>query len=338
MVDWAFDGEEPAGVGAAWERFIDVTEPLRPELFRFALKLTGNAFDAEDLVHDALLRAFGSMAVHYGRVSNMRAYLYRICSNLWIDETRRAWRFTSLEATTLDHQHPASPAAETATDMRDAADTIFAVLAPRERAAVVLKEACDFSHAEIADLLATTEGAVKTALHRAKRRLKKVANATVPRPRASRALVDRFVDAMRAHDLEALKALLVDSLEAETFPSGVGVGIDHHEKNGWLFGCFYHHISWREAAKAPYPLHLEIRDIAGDPAVLVSRDNGDGPALEEVWRFEEADGRIARIKDYCFCPDLVRHVAEQVGLPSRAVGYRFRPGLFSDSNKSGAKP
>jgi hypothetical protein len=41
-----------------WGRFIDATAQLRPELFAFGMQLTGNPFDGEDLVHDALLRAF----------------------------------------------------------------------------------------------------------------------------------------------------------------------------------------------------------------------------------------------------------------------------------------
>ena len=44
--------------------------------------------------------------------------------------------------------------------------------------------------------------------------------------------------------------------------------------------------------------------------------------------FEEQDGRVARISDYCFCPDLVGWVAGEVGLRFRAVGYRFRPRVF----------
>ncbi|MEJ2132608.1 MAG: hypothetical protein P8Y95_13560, partial [Gammaproteobacteria bacterium] len=145
-------------------------------------------------------------------------------------------------------------------------------------------------------------------------------------------LVERFVEAMGGHDLEALKAVMVDSLEAEIFPCGAGVGFDHHKRDGWINGCFYHHIEWRERERVPYPLILETREIDGELVVLVQRDHNDGrgPFLEEVWRFEEEDGLIAKVRDYCFSPDLVEHVADTFDMPFRALGYRITDGTYTD--------
>jgi len=73
---------------AAWDAFNRRVEPLRPDLFRFCLKLTGNPFDAEDLVHDGMLRAFGALALHRHQLHEPRAYMLRTLSNLWIDMAR----------------------------------------------------------------------------------------------------------------------------------------------------------------------------------------------------------------------------------------------------------
>jgi RNA polymerase sigma-70 factor, ECF subfamily len=86
------DSAQREALRASWDRFVDELEPLRPELFRLALRLAGNAFDAEDLVHDALLRAFGSLGFASGEIRSPRAYLCRVLTNLWIDECRRARR------------------------------------------------------------------------------------------------------------------------------------------------------------------------------------------------------------------------------------------------------
>jgi RNA polymerase sigma-70 factor (ECF subfamily) len=316
------------GVHEAWLAFCDAIEPLRPELFRFCLRLTGSAFDAEDLVHDGMLRAFGALSAHRNQIENPRAYMLRIVTNLWIDEKRRARPIPSEETESLPDPTSARPSARS--ELRDAAETLLGSLTPRERAAVVLKDAFDLSHAQIAELLSTTAGAVKVALHRGRRRLaeeraESVAPAT---PRVSRALVDRFVETFLTYDMHAVAALLVENVEADVFPSGVGVGREFAARKGWVHGCFYHHIPEREAKREPMPLRLEVREIDGEPVVLVLRDGVGGEALEEVWRFEEQDGQIARVRDYGFCPDLVHWVAEHFAVPFRPVGYRFRERIY----------
>ena len=80
-------------------------------------------------------------------------------------------------------------------------------LAPQERAAVVLKELFDAPLDEIALVLGTSVGAVKSALHRGRARLRDAGDegdAPSQRPRPSAALVDRFVAAYNAGDKAGL--------------------------------------------------------------------------------------------------------------------------------------
>lgn len=305
----------------AWDRFIDQVEPLRPDLFRFGLRLTGNPFDAEDLVHDGLMRAFTTLGRVRGDIRSPRAYLLRILTNLWIDELRRS---RPESAGAEERLADPGPAPDQGAHLRDAAERVLAVLTPRERVALVLKESFDLSHAEIARIVSSSEGAVKVALHRGRRRLADVEATPCVGPRVSRELVDRFVDAFRSHDLDALRILLLGTVEAEVFPCGVGVGLEYAEKEGWLRGSFYHHLPEYEARGEPYPKRFEVHEFGGEPVVLVFRDHGRGDALEEVWRLEEDDGRVARIRDYCFSPDLVRWVADALDVPARFIGYNFR--------------
>lgn len=320
------------GLQDPWESFIDEVEPLRPDLFRFCQRLCGNAFDAEDLVHEGLLRAFGRLAVERPRIRNVRAFLLRVFTNLWIDEQRRLAPELREAAGSEADPNAADPGQ--GAELREAAETLFGTLAPRERVAVVLKEAFDLSHAQVAEVLSSTEGAVRVALHRGRAHLADQRSSSRRPARVSRALVERFVEAFRSHDLERVKALLLEDVEAEVFPSGSIVGRDVNAEEGWLRGCFFHHIPAREAEQRPYPLGLRVDEVEGEPVVLVFRDYGDaaGPALEEVWRFEEDSEGIARVRDYGFSPDLVGFVAECLGLPFRKVGYRLRPGVFLDTD------
>ena len=60
---------------AAWHRFIDVFEPLRPELYRYCRALTRNAWDAEDLVQDVLARGLVTLGSLFQEIEHPRAWL-----------------------------------------------------------------------------------------------------------------------------------------------------------------------------------------------------------------------------------------------------------------------
>ena len=154
---------------AAWHRYLDLVTPLRPALHRYCLRLTRDVWDAEDLVADTLLRAFGTLGKIHQEVGSHRAYLLKAATNLWIDTVRR--RQTAAGAL-LDGEAPGGSSPETAMAVRDAGAALLARLAPRERAAIVLKDVFDLKLQEIADILESTTGAVKAALHRGRERLR----------------------------------------------------------------------------------------------------------------------------------------------------------------------
>jgi RNA polymerase sigma-70 factor (ECF subfamily) len=81
---------DPAGeltheVKQSWLRFLDVYEPLRPDLYRYCRSLTRSPWDADDLVQDAMARAFVTLGCLDKEPPNPRAWLFRVASNLWID-------------------------------------------------------------------------------------------------------------------------------------------------------------------------------------------------------------------------------------------------------------
>src|SRR5207248_8423335 len=73
----------------SWHRFLEVYEPLRPELYRCCRYLTRSPWDAEDLAQDTLARAFVTLAQMGQEPAHPRGWLFRVASNLWIDEVRR---------------------------------------------------------------------------------------------------------------------------------------------------------------------------------------------------------------------------------------------------------
>jgi len=68
------------GAGAAWQRFLDAFEPLRPELYRYCRYLTQSPWDAEDLVQDTFARGFVTLGCMTQDVPNPRGWLFRVAS------------------------------------------------------------------------------------------------------------------------------------------------------------------------------------------------------------------------------------------------------------------
>jgi RNA polymerase sigma-70 factor (ECF subfamily) len=306
----------------AWRRYLEVVEPLRPALHGYCRRLTGSVFDAEDLVQDALIRGFATLGFYGHEVRNPRGYLLRIATNLWIDACRRDRSAPLSEAS----QPAGEGGAHEAAQVGDAGSFLFEHLSPQERAAVMLKDVFDLTLAEIAEVLGTSTGAVKAALHRGRRRVAEaVEEGRTARRRQgapSQALVDQFVSAFNARDLPTLTGLLLENVSTQVFPAGLQHGRDQAAERGWLHHALFLHDdlpgSWQWQVDSQ---RVAPGDFEGEPVVLVFRTREGEEAMEEVWRFDEEDGRIARVRDYGFCPDAVAAVAAAGGHPHRSIGY-----------------
>jgi RNA polymerase sigma-70 factor (ECF subfamily) len=306
----------------AWHHYVDVLVPLRPALHAYCRRLAGSLWDAEDLVQDTLLRAFGQWGVTNGGIRNPKAYLLRTATNVWIDILRR--RSTESRALDADpEQAPSSgPSPATAGDVRDADARLLHWLPPKERAAIVLKEVFDMRLDEIADVLATTTGAVKSALHRGRERLHEPDQAVATRrPKPSAELIDRFIDRFEAADMQGLLDLMLDGASAENVGNHVHVGKGPEGMQRYFHAVVHGHKEWPPEF-VPETRRLERTEIDGEWMALwiVGRDGRE--ALGSIFRFEEEEGQIARIRSYAFCPETVRSVAEDLGMLAWTGIYR----------------
>lgn len=301
-------------VQQAWHRFLQRTEPLRPDLHRYCRSLAGSPWDAEDLVQDTLLRAFAKLSETPEGIDNPKAYLFRIASNLWIDHFRRG-------EPAVPEPPPAAAPPWRSTEVRDAARQLMQMLPPQERAAVVLKDVFDFRLEEIATTLRTTVGAVKAALHRGRERLSlpeggagaEAASAAAARRAASEPLLDQFVDAFNARDLDRLAALLRTDAVAEVVSMGTSYGRKAARDSSLYYSLFL------EKGEA----RAERRLFQGEPVVVVWYDlhPPQAPEVRDVLRFEELDGEISRLRFFAFCPETLLEVAGALGVAAKSNGY-----------------
>ena len=306
---------------AAWHSYVDFFVPFRPELFRYCRRLTGDVWDAEDLVQETMLNGFGVLG-RVNSVANPRGYLVRIATNLWLDAVRRREVAERAAERERNEQVSNQPTADPA-EVREAAAALMHMLGPQERAAVLLKEVFDMSLEQIAEVLATSVGAVKAALHRGRKRLDGNRRTPARRPAPSARLVDRFVERLNAADLQGLLALMLDSATIDMVGNLLEVGRKQFEAKGsWLWQAVNVHPDMPPELRPPRFLN-ERAIVHGEPLMLGFIVHENAKILMAIARFEETDGQIVRIRAYNFNPEVLHEVGGELGYAVGQVPYRF---------------
>jgi RNA polymerase sigma-70 factor (ECF subfamily) len=165
--------------------FEDDAMQYAPQLYSAALRMTRNAADAEDVVQEAYLKAYRGYG-SFKEGTNLKAWLYRILTNTYINKYRKAQRRpTEVELGELQdmylyrrlgEQSGATESAERqALDMFVDEDIIKAIDALPEafRLPVLYADVDGFSYKEIAGILDIPIGTVMSRLHRGRKALQR---------------------------------------------------------------------------------------------------------------------------------------------------------------------
>lgn len=148
---------------SSWEPMLErVVAERYPRLVAYGMLLTASRADAEDLVQDALVATFSGRA-RFATEAEAEAYVRRAVASRFVDAGRR--RSTERRALARQVGLAAPAAAEPpSVGLAPEVEAALALLAPRERACVVLRHMEDLSTRETAQLLHLSEGAVKRYL------------------------------------------------------------------------------------------------------------------------------------------------------------------------------
>ncbi len=212
-------------------------EQHRVELTAYSYRMLGSSFEAEDAVQETMIRAWRGYERFEGRAA-LRSWLYRIATNVCLDmlngRKRRArpmdlgparapiesnlnalpevtWIEPVPDGLVMPESDPADVAVARET-IRLAFVAALQHLPPRQRAVLILCEVLRWQATEVAELLETSVASVNSALQRARATLADgTVSATDPSPplgEEDRVLLDRYVAAFEAYDIDALTTLI----------------------------------------------------------------------------------------------------------------------------------
>jgi RNA polymerase sigma-70 factor (ECF subfamily) len=221
-------------------RFGELVAPYRVELRAHCYRMTASLAEAEDVLQDALLRAWRGLDKFEGR-SSLRAWLYKVATNACLDALGKhrertmpselegpASTDTPLAPPLVDpiwvepcpatYWHAVTAGPEARYSARESVAVAFLValqtLAPLQRAVLILREVLGFSAADVADLLETSVTAVNSALSRARTTMQahrdeiEGGSAVDLGDTETTELLTRYVNAWESGDLSALVSVL----------------------------------------------------------------------------------------------------------------------------------
>ncbi|KOV17773.1 RNA polymerase sigma factor SigJ [Streptomyces virginiae] len=288
---------------------VDRFEAARPRLEAIAYRLLGSAGEAEDAVQETFLRW---QAADVRRIEVPEAWLTKVLTNYCLNQltSARARRETYvgrwLPEPLLDGDPMLGPA-DTAAQRESVSYAVLVLLerlSPNERAVYVLREAFDYPHREIAEILDVTEAASQQIHHRAKKHVADGKVRTEIDAAAARAIVEEFLAAATSGRTEPLVRLLTQDAvsvgdgggkvpaRAKAFEGALAVAT-------FLRGLF-------KPGKAKRAI------VGGTPEIYATTANG-GPAVVAV-----VDGRLVGITCLDVTVDGIVAVRSQVN-PDKLV-------------------
>jgi RNA polymerase sigma-70 factor (ECF subfamily) len=288
---------------ARYLAFLETITHLRPSLHRYCSRMTGSVLDGEDVVQEALFQAYRKLdLLEEGRP--LAPWLFRIAHNRCIDllRRRRVREAAETDAGEPDWTAPIEPAGPA---LGRAVEHLVLALPPKERACILLKDVFDYTLEEVAELVDSTVGGVKAALHRGRGKLAELPARPKPPPAAKpevSGLLHLYVERFNRRDWDGLRDLIrADArlLVADRFAGPLN--------ESPYFG------RW-QGFKSPW--RMAAGEVDGEPVVLIltQAPNGGDWSPRAMVRLEVEDQAIGRPGVELFGP-LIRRIADYLHCP-----------------------
>jgi RNA polymerase sigma-70 factor (ECF subfamily) len=315
--------------------FAMLVEPHQRAMFRHCYRMLGSGTDAEDATQDALVRAWRGLPGFDG-AGAFGGWLHRIATNVCLDRLRGQQRRLDPVA----EVPPAGPDAalvsggpgrlfvEPVSDLelagladpqqqvvrREEISLAFVAalqrLAPRQRAALLLHDVLGFAHAEVAQVLQVSPGAVNSLLSRARQtvRSKPWAPPADPASPAVRELLDRYLRAWQLADITGFVQVVADDVRLSMPPLLT-----------WFDGrdAVAAFVEAEIFARArPHGVPMRAGWCNGQPAFATYEPDGQGRLTASGLQILELDGRGGRLRVTAIVSFRDPALAARCGLPA----------------------
>ena len=147
--------------------------PFIDKLYRFALNIVGNTFDAEDIMQELMIKIWNRMD-QYTLLENKEAWCMTVTRNMCIDKVRSK-KVSAQDISDYHHLRDSSPTVDKALEDAERFGNILALvnqLPEKQKMIVHLRDVEGYTYQEIADITETSVDFVKVSLHRARKALK----------------------------------------------------------------------------------------------------------------------------------------------------------------------
>lgn len=267
---------------AAREQFLSIVAEIRPELHRYCARLMGSVIDGEDVVQDALAKAFYAMSMQ-PEVPPLRPWLFKIAHNAAIDRLRSHGHKLTDPHAEMEDVMP--------TDDRPdpfairAALSRFLALTVTQRAAVILKDVLGHSLEETAQTMDTTVAAVKAALVRGRAALAVATEVPVAVDEEARAQLAAYARLFNARDWDGVRAMIGEDCRLDL--------VTKSQRRGKAVGMYFGNYEKLD-------VRLELAQLDGRDVLAAYPNGATEPAYYIVLDF--ADGRVQMIRDFKYVP------------------------------------